>query len=185
MEDHQMIELLWKRSEPVLEEIQRKYSGTCMEISRNITGSWLDAEECVNDLLLSVWNAIPPERPQSLPAYLYRVIRNLSLRRFRYNTAEKRKQSNTVPIDELYQTLADPATDRTPESNLFPDAINAFLGTLNAENRILFVRRYFFEDSVSSISALTGLSENSIHQRLHKIRLKLRKYLQKEGLLYE
>lgn len=60
MEDHQMIELLWKRSEPVLEEIQRKYSGTCMEISRNITGSWLDAEECVNDLLLSVWNAIPP-----------------------------------------------------------------------------------------------------------------------------
>lgn len=182
MDDGQIISSLWLRSEGAIAEVQNKYGVLCLRLASNIIGNRADAEECVNDAMLSVWNTIPPQRPGSLCAYICAITRNIALNRYRYNTAKQRDARTTVSIDELYDCIADAGGSG---NRLLSDAINAFLASLNPLNRTLFLRRYYFEDSITEIAKMSGLSENAVHQRLYKLRLKFRKHLISEGVIHE
>ena len=181
MNDKEIVELLWSRSESALGLIEQAYGKRCMSIAENIVSNPSDAEECVNDMYLSIWNTIPPKRPGSLMAYAFRIVRNIAIKKHRYNHAEKRDESSTLPIDELYSFLSD-AEDNGESADRLRGLIEAFLDSLDQKNRVLFVRHYWFSDSARELSKKTGLSENNIYQRLFATREKLRKYLRQEGI---
>ena len=180
MNDNEIIELLWERSEKGLDILAQKYGENCLRLSKNILKSRADAEECVNDTYLKVWNSIPPERPRSLKAYILRIARNISIHKYNYNHAQKREADSTLPADELFDFLH--VEDNTAESEALRCAINGFLGDLDKRSRILFVRRYWFSDPISELAEKTGLSENNIYQKLYHIRKKLKDHLRKEGM---
>ena len=180
MNDNEIIELLWDRSENGLVLLQQKYGENCLQLSRNVLKNLSDAEECVNDTYLKVWNSIPPERPRSLKAYVLRITRNISLHKYNYNHAQKREVNNTLPMDELYDFLHNEGD--APEAEELRNAINGFLVELDQKSRVLFVRRYWYSDPISELAEKTGLSENNIYQKLHQIRKKLKEHLRKEGI---
>lgn len=181
MEDQTIIELYWKRDEDAILHTQNKYGGACHTIANNILGNPQDAEECVNDSYLKVWNLIPPERPRSLFAFLSRIVRNISLDRYRFNRAEKRSRGADVMFSELEECLSDESLAQTSEEGVV-DALNSFLKTLDKENRLLFVRRYWYMDSNETLAKMFSVSENIIRQRLFRTREKLRDFLKKEGI---
>ena len=154
-------------------------------IAINILGVHQDAEESVNDTYLAVWNTVPPKKPDPLAGYVYATGRNISLDRLKYITAEKRDGRYDVPIDELANCIPAPALEETVEARELGLAINSFLGTVSADNRTLFLRRYWFGDSVQEIAKDLGLRENAASVRLGRIRMQLREYLMKEGYVDE
>jgi RNA polymerase sigma-70 factor (ECF subfamily) len=182
LEDSQILALFYARSEQAISELSRKYGASCRRVAQNILGSVRDAEECVNDAYLGVWNTIPPQRPDPLSTYLYRIVRNLAVTRYRANTAHKRKSGYDAALDELEGCLAAAASveDTLNEKELTAQ-INRFLSTLDRESRVLFVRRYWYADSIASLAQRAGISRNHVSVRLSRIRKKLREYLRKEG----
>ena len=158
MEDNRIIDLFYERSEQAIVELSKKYGAVCRKVAGNILRNDLDVEECLNDAYLGAWNAIPPERPDPLLAYICRIVRNLSVTRYHANTVE-----TELSARELSGLL------------------DSFLGTLDRENRIMFVRRYWYSDPVSEIAEAFHMSSNSVSARLSRIRKKLRKFLRKEG----
>lgn len=185
MEDAKIIELLWHRSEEGLSELSKKYGKTLFRVAENILGSRSDAEECVNDAYLACWNTIPPENPKELLAYACRIVRNVSLSRHRKNAAKKRRGTGyDRALDELESSLA---SDESVEAALSGDelsrCINAFLGRLDESTRVMFVRRYYYSDSVSDIAKAMRMSGRAVSVRLFRVREKLREYLKKEGYL--
>lgn len=182
MEDHEIIRLLWERVEKAVSALSDKYGRLVFQLSRNIVGNDEDAAECTNDTWLGVWDSIPPQKPQVLRAYVCRVGRNLSLKRYRSNTAAKRNTAYDVSIDELAECLADSSVEEVWSARELGRAIDRFLDRLDKENRIIFMRRYWFSDSISTIAALMGMSENNISVRLSRIRSRLRDYLKMEGI---
>ena len=184
MDDKQIIDLLFARSETALEQISSKYGRLCYKLAGNILGNAQDCEECVNDAYLGVWNSIPPNRPDSLMAYLCRIVRNISLKKFRYNTAEKRNSTMEVAMEELEGTLA--ATqdvESQVEAGELSHAVNQFLGQLKQTDRVVFMRRYYFSDSYEEIAALTGNSEKNVSVKLTRLRSRLRDYLKSQGFI--
>ncbi len=181
MEDQTIIELYLNRDEDAILHTQKKYGAACLSIAKQILGNEQDAEECVNDSYLKIWNSIPPEHPRSLYAFLTRIVRNVSLDRYRFSRAEKRSRHADIMLSELEECLADDATISSNEEGVV-DAINRFLKTLDKENRMLFVRRYFYMDSNETLSQTFLLSENIIRQRLFRMREKLKVFLKKEGI---
>ena len=183
MEDAGIIELLFARSEQGIRELDAKYGGTCRRLSYNIVNDWQDAEECVNDAYLGVWNTIPPQHPNPLLTYLCRIVRNRSIKRYHANTAQKRNSSYDVALDELTQCIS---TTETVESALsakeLTRLLDAFLAELDQRNRMLFVRRYWYADDIPALAERFHMSRNSVSIRLSRIRKKLRDYLQKEGV---
>ena len=149
----------------------------------NILGNSHDAEECVNDTYLALWNAIPPAKPDPLAGYVMHTGRNLALKKRRENTAQKRDNRYDLSLDELAEALSGGTLEEITEAKELGRAIDRFLDTLNKENRILFLRRYWFGDSVQTIAKMRGMSENSVSVRLNRIRSKLRTYLIEEELL--
>jgi len=184
MEDNAILELFFARSEQAIRELDSKYGKLCRTLSLNILGNSQDAEECVNDAYLGTWNAIPPARPSPLTAFLCKIVRNLSLTRYRANRAAKRGGGCTVALEELESCLASP---RTVEGDLAEQElkrlIECFLDTLSQENRILFLRRYWFVDSYGDIARRTGLSEKNVSVRLTRIRKQLKHYLREQEVL--
>ena len=183
MEDSQIIQLYWDRDESAIPATSEKYGNYCTAIAKNITGSLEDAEECVNDTWLSAWNSIPPHRPVVLVAYLGRITRNLSLNRYRRNTAEKRSggEMSTV-FDELEECVSgryDP-TERVETQELM-DTINHFLETLPEEKRNIFVLRYWYAESIADIAARLGKKEGAVSMTLSRMRAQLRQYLLEGG----
>ena len=185
MDDQKIIKLLWQRAEIAIEALAKKFGNRLMSIAINILGVHQDAEESVNDTYLAVWNTIPPKKPDSLAGYVYATGRNISLDRLKYITAEKRDGRYDVSIDELVNCIPSPALEETVEARELGLAINRFLGTMNADNRALFLRRYWFGDSVQEIAKDLGLRENAASVRLGRIRMQLREYLMKEGYVDE
>lgn len=182
MEDQRIVDLYWDRNEDAILHTQRKYDSLCRTIAQNILGNLQDAEECVNDAYLKVWNSIPPQRPQSLVAYLSRVVRNISLDRYRHNHAEKRSRGADVMLSELEECLSDDSVVSFSNDEGITDALNRFLKTLDQENRILFVRRYYYMDSNEVLSKTFAVNENTVRQRLFRMREKLKEFLEKEGI---
>lgn len=184
MDDEKIIELFFNRSEQAIEEVDKKYGKTCHNISYNILHNKLDAEECVNDAYLGAWNAIPPARPNPLLTYLCKIVRNLSLKRYEFNTAIKRNSTYDVAMEELESCLSSP---ETVESEIalkeLTHIIENFLDSLSTENRVIFLRRYWFSDTYSDIAARVGMTEKNVSVRLARIRQKLRNYLTEREVL--
>lgn len=184
MKDEEIIALFFERSEQAITELETRYGTLCRRIALNILGNRQDAEECVNDAYLGLWNAIPPEKPHPLSGYVCRIVRNLSLKKYHANTAEKRNSSYDAALDELEDCLSAPETTESALSaKELTSLLNAFLGTLSKEDRMLFLRRYWFSDSVAELAKSFGISENNTSVRLSRIRGKLKQYLRKEGYL--
>ena len=177
MEDGNILDLLWKRSEAAIGELARRFGYRIYAMAKNLLSDPQDAEECVNDTYLAVWDAIPPRRPQPLAPFVYRVGRNIALNRLRSNTTQKRG-GYQLSLEELSDFL--PSPDRT-DSRELGIAMDAFLDTISPKDRAIFLRRYWFGDPVKSIAADLGLTENAVSLRLHRTRERLRAYLIKEG----
>ncbi len=175
MDDNRIIELFLERNESAIEELQKKYAPMCFSISRNILHDESDVEECVNDTYLALWNSIPPERPSSLSAYLSRVIRNLSLKRLEYNSAKKRSSYDLVSLSELDEILPD-RVDELSDGEL-GRLINDFLRTEKADSRNVFLRKYWFFDSIESIAKRYSFSEAKVKSMLFATRKRLKNYL--------
>lgn len=184
MNDEQIIDLFFKRSEQAIVELDDKYGRVCHSVSYNILGNVQDAEECVNDAYLGTWNAIPPAKPNPLLAFVCKIVRNISLKRYEQNTAKKRNSYYDLAIEELEDCLADSRTIEVEiEERELIRYIEKFLDSLSKENRVIFLRRYWFSDSYADIAMRVNLSEKNISVRLTRIREKLREYLLKNGVL--
>lgn len=183
MEDEAILELFFARSEQGITELDAKYGALCRSLAYNILGRREDAAECVNDAYLGAWQAIPPERPERLRAWLCRVVRNISLARRRKNTADKRGAAFDVALSELEDALASPGEvgDELDAKEL-ARMLEGFLDTLSAQNRAIFVRRYWFADSCAAIATHVGISEGNVTVRLTRLRRALRKYLEERGV---
>ena len=150
----------------------------CHNLSYHIVGSRQDAEECVNDAYLGAWNAIPPARPNPLLSYLVKIVRNISLKIYWRKEAAKRSSHYTIALEEIEACIAAPNTvEAEIEAKELARIIEAFLDTLTTENRVIFMRRYWFSDSYKDIAEFMGLSEKNISVRLTRIREKMKQYL--------
>lgn len=178
MEDKKIIGLFFERSEQALQELDVKYGKLCHKIAQNILNNPSDAEECVNDTYLGVWNSIPPNHPESLVSYVCKIVRNIACKRYHHNTASKRNSMYDVAFEELEECFVSTKdVESEIESNQLTETIEQFLDTLNQEDRVIFMRRYYFSDSYAEISELTGLTEKNVSVRLTRLRSKLRDYL--------
>ncbi len=182
MDDRHIIKLFFDRAEGAIEALARKYGGMLRHLCMNILADHQDAEECVSDTYLAAWNAIPPAEPDPLSAYIYKVGRNTALKRLRSRTAQKRS-AYEVSLDELAECISGTDTESTWEAKELGGAIDRYLTTLTKENRVVFLRRYWFGDSLRDISQLTGVKENALAVRLSRMRADLKGYLTKEGFL--
>lgn len=179
MDDAGIIALYFARDERAIEETAAKYGRLCFGIAKNILGSGEDSEECVNDTYLSVWNAIPPARPDNFPAYIGKIARNLSLKRLDFNTAEKRSPGVVVPLSELSEIVSPMALE--PDGAELARAISDFLRGEKEPARSVFIRRYWFFDSVGDIAARYSFSESKVKSMLYHTRRRLKVYLGKAG----
>ena len=180
IDDHSVIELYFARDERAIRETSDKYGKLCQNIARNILGNAQDAEECVNDAYMGVWNAIPPAHPDDLCAFVCRVVRNVSLKRLRALTRQKCSRELTVSLSELEEILPDEAVDgREGEISA---AISAFLREQSEQVRGVFIRKYYFFDSVQAIAKRYGFSQSKVKSMLYHTRKKLKEYLNKEGI---
>ena len=181
MEDREIVDLLFARSERGLDELERKYGRRLHALAMNILADRRDAEECLNDVRLAVWNAIPPERPERLTPWLSRVTRNTALSLRRGSRAQKRFGGYDAALDELAESLAAPGSVSDElEAKELAEGIRRFLETLPRENRVIFLRRYWFEDSIREISKRCGLSEGAVRLRLMRLRRRLRDWLKSQ-----
>ena len=178
IEDGKIIELFFRRSEQAIRELDEKYGKVCRKLSHNIVNNRQDAEECVNDAYLGAWNAIPPAKPSPLLTYICKIVRNISLKTYWRKAASKRSGTYTIAMEEIEACIADPNTVEIEiEVRELARIIESFLDTLTTENRVIFMRRYWFSDSCKDIAEFVGLSEKNISVRLTRIRKKMRDYL--------
>lgn len=183
MNDREIIKLFFERSEQAIKELSEKYGKICTKIAYNILSNAQDAEECVNDAYLGVWNTVPPQDPTPLQSYVYRIVRNLAIKKYHSNTASKRNSTYDVALDELENCFSSShSADDEFNANEISRIINEFLETLDKENRIIFVRRYWYSDSITDIAKQFGRNEHNISVRLSRTREKLKKYLIEEGV---
>jgi RNA polymerase sigma-70 factor (ECF subfamily) len=181
--DEEIIEMLFERSEKSIEEIDKKYGRKCRNIAMRILGDERDAEECVNDSYLGVWNAVPPERPKPFSTFLYRILRNTAINKKRAKGRQKRTCVYFEALEELAETLASSETvESALESKELQNIIRQFLLSLAEEERVIFVRRYWFMESTKSLASAIGTSEGNLRVRLLRTRTKLRKYLEERGV---
>lgn len=184
MEDEKIIELFFSRSEQGIQELDIKYGKFCHRLSYNIVNNRQDAEECVNDAYLGAWNAIPPARPDPLLTYVCKIVRNISLKLYYRKEAAKRNSTYTIAMEEIGSCLAAPDTVESEiDVKELARIIESFLDTLTVENRVIFMRRYWFSDSCKSIAGFTGLTEKNISVRLTRIRQKMKAYLAEREVL--
>ncbi len=180
MNDSEIVWLFQQRTESCIAETHKKYGRLCRKLAYNILNNSEDAEECVQDTYLGAWNTIPPEVPKSLKNYLCLVVRNLSLKKFHHNSAQKRNSFYDVALEELETILT---TNETPEDDLiikeYQANLNNFLAELDKENRSIFLLRYWYCQSVTEIAKQFHCSENAISSRLKRTRKKLKTFMDK------
>lgn len=183
MDDRVIIELLFDRAEAAIDALAQRFGRRLHQIAMNILCSTRDAEECVNDTYLALWNAIPPERPDPLCAYTYRIGRNTALKKLRANSAQMRSSAYDLSLDELAGCIADDSVWQTLDARELGRAIDRFLDTQGKDSRIIFLRRYWFGDSVKDIARAMAMTEGAVSVRLNRIRSALKHYLNKEGYI--
>lgn len=182
LEDNKIIELFFMRAEQAIVELSEKYGTTCGRIAKNILKNDLDAEECANDTYLAAWNTIPPQKPDPLRTFIFRIVRNIAIAKYHANTSKKRNSYYDVALEELENCLATSSTvEQEISSNELSQQIDRFLDTLDKDSRVMFVRRYWYSDSISDLAKMFHTSNNNVSVRLSRIREKLKKHLKKEG----
>ena len=185
MDDRQIIELYNERSETAISETADKYGKYCYYIAYHILYNEQDSEECVNDTYLKTWQAIPPQCPNKLSAFLGRITRNLALNRYRYYIKEKRGYGQTsLVLDELQECVpAGNSTEQAIDEKLLVEVLNRFLHELSIEKRMMFLRRYWYLSSIKEIAEDYEISEGKVKMTLLRIRNKLKQTLEKEGIV--
>ncbi len=182
MEDIKIIELFFSRSEEAITETASKYGKLCLSIAGNILRNSEDSEECVNDTYLTLWNCIPPKRPSNLMAFISKITRNLSLKKLEYNLAKKRDSSITHSLTELEEILPDREFSYKFDDEEIGKLLSDFLRKEKADARNIFIRKYWYFDSVSDIAKQYKFSESKVKSVLFHTRNRLKKYLIKEGV---
>ena len=183
MEDQQIVELFWQRSEAAIAELEKKYGNRAQEFAAHILGNAADAQECVNDALHTLWRQIPPERPTYLWAYFSRVLRNICCDRVDHIHADKRDVRHELCLSELEGCLpAGGGVEHMLESKRITQTINAFLDTQDQVSRVIFVRRYYYFDSCQEIAKRLRMTRGAVNTRLSRLRSALRTMLEKEEI---
>ena len=179
--DEEIVNLYFDRSEEAIAACQVKYGKSCHTVAYNILRSDEDAEECVNDTWLRAWNSIPPERPTRLGAWLSTVTRRLALTRYEKKIAAKRNGGMEASLEELSECVTAGSLTIADEVAL-SEAINGFLASLPTRTRMIFMRKYWYMDSIADIAKALGMGESAVKVTLHRTREKFRKHLAKEGI---
>ena len=180
MDDLQIISMLFERSETAIAELRQKFGGLCRSVISNILSDRRDVEECISDTYMRVWNSIPPQRPARLDGYLARIARNTALDRYDYNMAGMRNTALTVVYEELEGCL--PSGDEETDAVEFRFFINRFLRGLPKETRVMFIRRYWYGETVAEIASACGCGEEKVKSSLFRTRNKLREAMIKEEI---
>ena len=183
MQDSQIVELYWQRSEDALRQTEIKYGKMLFSVSFDLTHSRQDSEECVNDTYLKAWNSMPTDKPDMLGAYLTKIIRAFSIDRYRRERAEKRGGIGAA-TEELTELIpSDFSFDGYIDNELLKDVFEKFLSGLDKEKRVIFVKRYYFCLDIDTISKQTGLGVSAVKTALFRMRNKLGEELKRQGLL--
>ncbi|MBR1723447.1 MAG: sigma-70 family RNA polymerase sigma factor [Ruminococcus sp.] len=182
LEDNQIVEMYFMRDQQAITQTDIKYGALCRSISVRIVTDTRDAEECVSDTYMHAWNSIPPQRPQSLAAFLGRIVRNLSLDCYRKKNAQKRS-CECVSLDELSECVPD-TRDEQPNTEL-TQAINEFLEKLPQEQRMYFMRRYYLGEPLNEIAERYGVNAKNLGVTMHRLRERLKKHLIASGVYSE
>ena len=184
MEDSKIIYMLFERDEKALKEAKTKYGKLCYKISSNILKTKEDAEECVNDAFLNLWNSVPPEKPKNLSLYLCKITRNICLNKLKYNCAFKRNKNSTVSFDELSDNFSEKAeAEEIVSAKELGESISRFLWDESERNRKVFVRKYWYGDSSEDIAKLYNMNSKTVRSILSRTRQKLKNHLEKEGYI--
>lgn len=181
MDDLEIVELYWQRDERAIDETSLKYGKLLHRISFNILANHEDSQECVNDTYVKAWKSIPPEKPRSFTAYLGRIVRNLSIDRWNRARAQKRYKGGDVLLSELEDCL--PSSDTIwseMDTKILTEIINNWLYSLAQEDRILFVRRYWYGDSIKELALMRATSPNKLAGHMYRLRYQLKDVLEKE-----
>lgn len=182
MDDSLIIELYFSRNEQAIKETNEKYGKLCHSIAHNILNNKEDTEECVNDTYLTLWNTIPPTRPENLLSYVCKIVRNISYDKLDFTLCDKRSKNVTVSLSELEAILSNDeiCTDISTED--LGKLISNFLRDQKEDVRNVFIRKYFFFDSIGDIASRYSFTESKVKNMLYHTRNKLKKHLQKEGV---
>ena len=184
MTDEEIIDLFFERSEQAISELAEKHGNAVKRVAFNILGDLEDTKECVNDTWLGAWNSIPPHRPAPLRTYVCRIARNLATKKYHANFAQKRNSQYDVALDELAECIPDSnSVEDYVEADELAAIIDRFLDTLSYEDKFLFMRRYWFADSLADAAEMAGMSYNTAAVHLYRVKEKLKKQLIKEGVL--
>ncbi len=176
-----IIELLERRDERALELLRASYGEYCHAIIIRLLGDEQEAEEALSDVWMQVWNTIPPTRPRHLKAYLAKTARNIAINRIRRDCTVKRSAS-TVALEELSECLPDKSWQDRERSEEVREALNGFLSKLPREERTIFLRRYWFGETVPEIAREFHYSESKVTSLLHRLRKRLKNHLEREGV---
>ena len=185
LDDKELIRLYFDRDEKAVTETQRIFGGYLYTIAHNILGSVQDAEECVNDVLMRLWEHIPPAKPENVYAYFASVARSVASKRYKMKHAQKRGGGETaLVLDELHDCCTDPDTvEQQIDSRSLREAIAAFVETLKPEQQTIFIQRYWYVCPIEDIAEDLGISKSKVSVTLMRMRQKLRKHLEQEGFL--
>ena len=183
MDDAAIVKLYWSRDESAIEETDRKYGAYCRTIAQNILSNREDAEECVSDTWHNAWNAMPPKRPGSLPPFLGRIVRNLSISRWRREHAQKRYGGLEGLLSGLEECLPDPCgVEEMAEGRALTRRIELWLEGLSRDDRAVFLQRYWYGQEVQALAKAWGVSPNQMAKRLQRLRKSLKRDLEQEGI---
>ncbi|MDO5399813.1 MAG: sigma-70 family RNA polymerase sigma factor [Eubacteriales bacterium] len=182
MEDTAIIHLFWSRNEDAIQETERAYGRKLFALANRIVQSHEDAQECVNDTYWKAWETIPPQRPEHFYAYLAKICRNFALGKLDWKNAARRKAEICSLTQEMEACIPDRRQADRMETQELQALLNRFLGEISQENRLIFLRRYWYMDTIGDIAARSGMTESMVKSRLHRTRCKLESYLTREGI---
>lgn len=176
----EIIRLLWQRDERAITEMEKQYGSFCHRILQGFLCCSQDAEEALNDVWLKTWNSIPPTKPKYFRAYLAKIARNTALNYIEKDRAQKR-YAVTVLLDDLAECIPDASSSGEMDAIELKDALNRFIRAIRGDERSIFLRRYYFGESISAIAAAHKRSEGAVSVTLCRTRKKLRAFLEQEG----
>ena len=182
MDDSKIIELFFARNEDAIKHTDDTYGRRLFHLADNIVHNDQDAEESVNDTYMKAWDTIPPQRPEHFFAYIAKICRNFALKRIDWQKAKKRNAEVVTLTQEMENCIPDPYRDMEADERELGRVLDAFLRTQTPENQMVFLRRYWYVDTIAEIAARYGISESAVQMRLNRTRSKLAVYLAKEGI---
>lgn len=182
MDDSTIIDLFFARNEDAIKHTDETYGRRLYHLAENIVKNGQDAEESVSDTYMKAWDTIPPQRPQHFFAYIAKICRNFALKRLDWKNAAKRNAEVVSLTEEMEMCIPDKARDREIESKELGMILDRFLRTLTLENQMVFLRRYWYVDTIAEIAARYGISESAVLMRLNRTRAKLQAFLEKEEI---